>query len=388
MSNDSAVGFWSYTHDDNILDGDSILQLSRLIMEEYNLLSGEPLDLFVDRNDLAWGEEWRARIDSSLAEATFFIPIITPRYFTRPECRRELLEFAAKAEMLGAKELLLPILYIETHGLSAESPDEAVALVAKTQYVDWHDNRLLEPNSREYRRAVNALARRLLNIARHVAEVQLNRELNSNPEDNGTDGVADIATRIETLLPEWLDAVMIQKSVSPQIEAVWREYERQIAKLTRQRARSSVILSAQIRMVRQMLPLAEQSLKNSQIYLARSIELDTLVSALSRLVAEYPDSFSFIISIREAIDEAMEAIRKNDNIIYEDTIRSSLHPMGHLGRVFKQVNSAFDARARNAIEGNDIVRRWDAELIDHNSSRLEQSSPAVVNDENANTGEG
>ena len=121
MSNEAASGFWSYAHEDDVLDGGNILSLRRLIMEEYNLLSGEPLKLFVDRNDLAWGEEWRERIDSSLAETTFFIPVITPRYFTRPECRRELLEFAAKAKMLGAEELLLPILYIEMRGLSAES---------------------------------------------------------------------------------------------------------------------------------------------------------------------------------------------------------------------------------------------------------------------------
>ena len=193
-------------------------------MEEYNLLSGEPLNLFVDRNDIAWGEEWRARINSSLAEATFFIPIITPRYFTRPECRRELLEFAAKAEILGAKELLFPILYVETSGLSGENPDEAIALVARAQYVDWRKNRLLESRSGEYRTAVNSLAHRLLAIARHVAEVQLKRDLSSDPEGDVTDGVADIVTRIEALLPDWLDAVMTSKTINAQILAIWGDY--------------------------------------------------------------------------------------------------------------------------------------------------------------------
>ena len=87
MDSEVAVGFWSYTHEDDRLDGGGILRLSHLIMEEYDLLSGEPLKLFIDRNDIAWGEEWRKRVDSSLAQTTFFIPIITPRYFTRPECR-------------------------------------------------------------------------------------------------------------------------------------------------------------------------------------------------------------------------------------------------------------------------------------------------------------
>src|ERR1035441_10525551 len=243
MSDEAAVGFWSYAREDDTLDGGNILQLSHLIMEEYNLLSGEPLNLFVDRNDIVWGQQWRERIDSSLAETTFFIPIITPRYFTRPECRRELLEFAAKAKMLGVEELLLPILYIEMRGLSAENSDEAIALVARTQYIDWHTNRLLEPHSREYRTAVNALAQRLLDIARNVAESQFLHELSSEIEDDGVQGVTDIIMQVEALLPDWLDAVMSEKSVKAQVLAIWYHYQEQMVKLRKRRAPASALLS-------------------------------------------------------------------------------------------------------------------------------------------------
>jgi hypothetical protein len=74
MSSETAYGFWSYAHEDNELDGGNILVLAHLIKEEYNLLSGEPLELFIDRDGIAWGEEWRKRIDSSLVQTTFFIP--------------------------------------------------------------------------------------------------------------------------------------------------------------------------------------------------------------------------------------------------------------------------------------------------------------------------
>lgn len=369
MSNDAVVGFWSYTHEDNELDGGGILQLSRLIMEEYNLLSGEPLKLFVDRNDIAWGEEWRMRIDSSLAEATFFIPIITPRYFTRPECRRELLEFAAKSEILGAKELLLPILYIDVSGLSTESSDEAAAMIARTQYVDWRNNRLLEPRSREYRVAVNSLAQRLLDIARYVADVQLKRELESDPEDDGADGIVDIVMQIEALLPDWLEAVMVEKSVNAQIVAVFGQYQQQMNKLKRRKAQPSALLSTQIRMAQEMLPLAERSEKDSQVYLTRSVQLDPLVSALSRLVAEHPESFSSVTPVRDAIDEAMEVIREDERFdaMGRGSIQADLRAMGHLGRTMKQANAAFTRKYRNAMEGNDIVKRWDAELTEHDS---------------------
>ncbi len=122
MSLEAVAGFWSYAHDDDILDGGAILELAHAIEEEYNLLSGEPLELFVDRSSIAWGDKWRERIDSALSQTTFFIPIITPRYFTRTECRRELLEFAGKAKSLGVDELLLPILYVEVQGALFKTP--------------------------------------------------------------------------------------------------------------------------------------------------------------------------------------------------------------------------------------------------------------------------
>jgi hypothetical protein len=55
MPNEVAAGFWSYARDDNKSDGGAILELARLIKEEYELLSGDPLELFVDRDSIAWG---------------------------------------------------------------------------------------------------------------------------------------------------------------------------------------------------------------------------------------------------------------------------------------------------------------------------------------------
>jgi len=298
MSLEAVAGFWSYAHDDDILDGGAILELAHAIEEEYNLLSGEPLELFVDRSSIAWGDKWRERIDSALSQTTFFIPIITPRYFTRTECRRELLEFAGKAKSLGVDELLLPILYVEVQGFGTESPDDAIALAARTQYEDWRNMRLLEPNSREYRAAVNALARRLLGISREVAQKQLDREVNADLADNGVGGIMDIVQEISGLLPEWLDAVQSEKINSVQMDVTWHHLFGSVTKLQRSHAPASAVLAAQIRVAKEILPLAERNRKEARSYLARSIQLDPLISALGRLVSEHPDSFTLVLPIR------------------------------------------------------------------------------------------
>jgi hypothetical protein len=364
MPTEAVAGFWSYAHEDDKLDGGAILELARLIAEEYNLISGEPLELFVDRDSIAWGEEWRSRIDGALTQTTFFIPIITPRYFTRPECCRELLEFTAKAKSLGVQELLLPILYVEPQDFSMESQDEAVLLIAKTQYVDWRTNRLAEFSSREYRSSVNALARRLLEIARTVSENQFNRELKTDPEEKGTYGITDVLERVEALLPPWLDAVMGEKINYPQIKVTLEHSLKQVAKLRARRAAHSAVLNTQIRMAKELLPLLERVQRDSGIYLARSIELDPLVSTLSRLIGEHPDDYELVMPVREAIDEAMATIHEGDRERQKPgrNLISIMAESRHLGRVFQRCYAIALDWDRLADEGNEIVRRWDSEL--------------------------
>src|SRR4051794_3545309 len=123
----NAAAFWSYAHEDDDLDGGAILVLAERLASEFALITGEKLNLFVDRTGISWGEEWRVRIDNALVQTTFFIPVITPRYFTRDECRRELLAFHAQARSLEISELVLPILYVTVPGLDDDNPDEAVA---------------------------------------------------------------------------------------------------------------------------------------------------------------------------------------------------------------------------------------------------------------------
>jgi hypothetical protein len=90
-------GFWSYAHADESAETGRITQLARNLQEEYSLITGQEIQLFLDRDDLTWGDNWRKHIDEALAGITFFIPILTPRYFQSEECRRELLTFTTRA---------------------------------------------------------------------------------------------------------------------------------------------------------------------------------------------------------------------------------------------------------------------------------------------------
>jgi hypothetical protein len=84
------LGFWSYVHADDEMDWGRISNLARDIVGHYEGLRAEKIELFLDRDDLHWGDQWRHKIDAALSNVAFFVPVITPRYFASAECRREL----------------------------------------------------------------------------------------------------------------------------------------------------------------------------------------------------------------------------------------------------------------------------------------------------------
>lgn len=57
----SSQGFWSYVHRDDEADGGRIVRLAKDVVDQYEMLTGETISLFLDRDALNWGDNWRAR---------------------------------------------------------------------------------------------------------------------------------------------------------------------------------------------------------------------------------------------------------------------------------------------------------------------------------------
>ena len=95
-------GFWSYVHKDDEADSNRISRLAYDVVEEYKMLTGETIELFLDKDGIGWGNEWRKQIDDHLESVEFFIPVMTPRYFKSPECRLELNQFLQSARKIAA----------------------------------------------------------------------------------------------------------------------------------------------------------------------------------------------------------------------------------------------------------------------------------------------
>src|SRR5215211_1349059 len=96
----------SYAHSD---DTDRHLTTFReRLSQEVQVQTGLEFPIFQDIKDIHWGQTWQQRINNSLDEITFLIPIITPSFFKSDACRAELKRFVEREKRLGRNDLILP----------------------------------------------------------------------------------------------------------------------------------------------------------------------------------------------------------------------------------------------------------------------------------------
>ena len=214
-------GFWSYVHKDDEAEDERISKLAKDVVDEYELLTGDTIELFLDKDGVGWGDEWRKKIDDHLESVEFFVPVMTPRYFKSPECRLELNQFARRASQFGRLELLLPLYYVDVPLLNHDGPveDDLLRRVRDFQWQDWRKLRFKEVTSEAYRRGVNEMAIRLVEANKHLEEANVNE---AAPElDGGTGESEDDA-------PGILDRLATAEEAEGKITATLMEMAEQI----------------------------------------------------------------------------------------------------------------------------------------------------------------
>lgn len=141
------VGFFSYSRED---DEDSDGALSRLRDRIHRELGSQlgrsrhEFRLWQDKSAIAHGTFWENEIKTAVAQAVFFIPIVTPRAMRSQYCGVEFKTFLERERELGRDDLVFPILYIRVPALEDERlwrDDPIVSVVAKRQYLDWQQAR-------------------------------------------------------------------------------------------------------------------------------------------------------------------------------------------------------------------------------------------------------
>lgn len=198
----ASKGFISYKREDNADFNGVADRLRRDIAGRFQALTGRRLDLFIDRESIGWGEDWRQKIRESVEAATLFLPIITMRYFTSDACREELLTFYSNARQLGVTDLLLPIVLTGSAQINEDDPRDDVKLLARLNYKSIEDawlegyesplwNKTIFEMVRCLETALPAAESRLAELERAAARTQ-HFDTSQNAEKEGEDSETDV----------------------------------------------------------------------------------------------------------------------------------------------------------------------------------------------------
>ena len=161
------IGFMSYVQSVNEHDGGKITQLCKLLSNELEAQSGEAFDIFQDRSDMKYGQNWRARIVESINGSAFFLPIITPGFFKSENCRFEFKQFLTVERKSSRKDLIIPIYYIgyaPIHDKNQEGADEIVTEITDRHFVDWRSNRFSAFHKKKVRREISEIAEHIRDV--------------------------------------------------------------------------------------------------------------------------------------------------------------------------------------------------------------------------------
>ncbi len=167
---DKVIGFFSYSRQD---DDDSAGALSKLrdkIFRELGMQLGHrDFRLWQDKTAIAYGDLWKNRIRTAIAESVFFIPIVTPRAVGSEYCKFEFKSFLAREAALGRANLVFPILYIDVPGLQKEAfrhDDDVLKIIHDRQYVDWRKLRHRDVTSTEVAEKVELFCENIVKALR------------------------------------------------------------------------------------------------------------------------------------------------------------------------------------------------------------------------------
>ena len=93
MAETKPIAFMSFVSSDFQHEEGRISQFRERLADEVSMHTGRELAIFLDRNDVLWGQSWKERIEESLDGATFLIAFITPQVLPEPAVSRRAARF-------------------------------------------------------------------------------------------------------------------------------------------------------------------------------------------------------------------------------------------------------------------------------------------------------
>lgn len=150
------IAFFSYTRLDDHHTNKLLSKVRKALEDRVHFLNGVRLEIFQDVDDIEAGEIWRDRLERALAEATIFLPVITPSFYNSKHCLEELSRFLDRDD---AQTLIIPLHFVDTEDVRDDEAQRLKSVIDSRQWIDWREHNGEVDITPEIRKAVNAAAK-------------------------------------------------------------------------------------------------------------------------------------------------------------------------------------------------------------------------------------
>lgn len=137
--------FVSYASIDNKATHGRIEEIVQSVSDMYESMTGEKVGIFLDKNSLSAGENWRDAIKYELSSSAAFLAFLSPSYVRSAECNNEFWEFYRFLEANSSERLIVPLLFgDESRTRSAAEGTGLWEVASQLHMIDIGELRLAE----------------------------------------------------------------------------------------------------------------------------------------------------------------------------------------------------------------------------------------------------
>ncbi|MDN4640397.1 DUF4143 domain-containing protein [Agreia sp. PsM10] len=346
-SSDASM-FLSYVHADDQRSGGRIVTFARDLVETYDYLYGHTIQLFVDRDDITWGQQWSNRLRTETEATTFLLSIVTPRYLTSAACRDELLNFAAAADEAQEPKLLLPLQWIDISETDVVADtDPVLRKIRQTQWEDATEVRRIEPGSIQYDQFLERVAQRLKQTIENRANALTSNSAQSSKKIEDDRDLLDVQRELEEVKEPFEAAVADFKAALEGIGGVFQGRPPLNLSHTYGAASALADIGEELRIPVENLDRATAQLGSIwQAY-------DSGISRITLVLSEMPDP-----STRRTVFESLDGLANTLEVPGAEAMEQQLRVMGDVSRHLRPMSRSFTS-ALQLIRGiQTSARAW------------------------------
>lgn len=347
-----ATMFLSYVHSDDEHSRGRIVQFAKDLVAYYDFLFGRKISLFVDRDSLEWGSDWRTRLRDEAESTSFLLAVITPRYLQSPACRSEFLQFSAAAQREEEPRLLLPLVWVDVSSTDVVAADDPVlSKIAETQFLDVGEVRRLVPNSPEYDLLLEEVANRLkATVDARDALVGSGADAPREPEDDRD--LIEVMEALESRQGALEEATGGFKRAFDQLGAVFSDRPPVLPTPTYAGAAQMAALGAELASPVENVEIATKKL--AEVW----ADYDSAIARVAIIVRDLPDP-----EVRRGLFESLDGLVRSLELPGADVVEQQLTMMGNFSRYLRPTSHAV-GNALRALQGiQSSARAWRDQLV-------------------------